>query len=99
MNKEKLFGILLSPHVTNKVYSISSNAPYVVFKVNIYATKYEIKCAVEELFEVKVNSVKTLNVKGKKRFFSRIYGNTKSWKKAYVKLYKGHDINFVGKDL
>ena len=96
MNQERLLEVILSPHVTNKAYEVVEETSYVVFKVATDATKLEIKKAVELLFEVKVDTVKTVNVKGKSRRFGRIEGRTKDWKKAYVKLQEGHDINFIG---
>jgi len=96
MNQERLLKVLLSPHVTNKAYEVADKSAYVVFKVATDATKFEVKQAVEQLFEVKVESVKTVNVKGKARRFGRVEGRTKDWKKAYVRLQDGHDINFVG---
>lgn len=99
MNNEKLIGrVLLCPHVTNKSHEITENSPYVVFKVVRDANKKEIKKAVEMLFEVSVRDVKTVKVKGKTRRFSRIKGKTKDWKKAYIRLQEGHNINFVGSD-
>ncbi|WP_395947209.1 50S ribosomal protein L23 [Caedibacter taeniospiralis] len=96
MNQERLLKVLLSPHVTNKAYEVAERSSYVVFKVATNATKKEIKNAVEMLFEVKVEDVKTVNVKGKVRRFGRVTGRTKDWKKAYVRLQAGHDINFIG---
>jgi large subunit ribosomal protein L23 len=95
MNQEKLMKVLVSPYVTNKAYDLADKFSYTVFKVSNNATKREIKTAVETLFNVKVQKVKTANIKGKIRHFSRITGRTKDWKKAYVRLEKGHDINFV----
>jgi len=95
MNQEKLMTILLSPYVTNKAYDLAEKFSYTVFKVSNGATKYEIKKAIETLFDVKVIKVKTINVKGKTRHFSRITGKTKNWKKAYVRLKDGHDITFI----
>lgn len=95
---ERLFNVLISPHITNKTHDIGKNGSYVVFKVDVNSTKYEIKSAIEKLFEVKISSVTTLNVKGKFRRSGRIKGRTKNWKKAYVKLKKGHNINFVGSE-
>lgn len=94
MNQERLLKILLSPHVTSKAYEAADKSNHVVFKVATDAKKLEIKQAVETLFEVKVDAVKTVNVKGKARRFGRIEGRTKDWKKAYVKLAKGYDISF-----
>ncbi|WP_119328268.1 50S ribosomal protein L23 [Cysteiniphilum halobium] len=96
MNQERLLKVLLSPHVTNKAYEVAERSSYVVFKVATDATKKEIKKAVEMLFEVQVEDVKTVNVKGKARRFGRIEGRTKDWKKAYIRLQEGHDINFIG---
>lgn len=95
MNEERLMQVILSPHVTNKSHDISEKTTYVVFKVATSSTKLEIKKATEMLFGVKVNAVKTVKVKGKSRLFSRIKGRTKDWKKAYVRLCEGHDINFI----
>ena len=95
MNQERLMTVLLSPYVTNKAYDLADKFSYAVFKVSTDATKKEIKKAVEMLFEVKVQAVKTVNVKGKSRRFGRINGRTKNWKKAYVRLEDGHDISFV----
>ena len=95
MNQERLMTVLLGPYVTNKSYHLTEKFSYTVFKVLNNSTKAEIKNAVEILFNVTVRKVKTVNVKGKKRCFSRITGKTKNWKKAYVRLEKGHDITFV----
>ena len=96
MNEERILKVLLSPHVSDKAYNAADKDNQVVFKVVTDATKLEIKKAVEKLFEVKVDAVSTVNVKGKKRRFGKIEGRTKDWKKAYVTLAEGHDINFAG---
>jgi large subunit ribosomal protein L23 len=95
-SQEKLLKTIVRPHVSDKTYGLSDTNSTVVFEVNTSANKYDVKDAVEKLFEVKVESVNILNVKGKARRFGRVEGKTKSWKKAYVKLADGHDINFVG---
>ena len=59
------------------------------------ATKPEIKEAVELLFKVKVKGVTVLNVKGKRKRFGAVYGQRSDWKKAYVSLEAGHEIDFV----
>lgn len=94
MSKERLLKILLSPHTSEKAYRISDAHRQVTFKVALNATKREIKHAVEKLFEVIVEAVRVVVVKGKKRRTGRIVGKTKKWKKAYVSLAPGHDINF-----
>lgn len=68
----------------------------VVFKVLPNATKNEIKTAVEQLFDVEVDSVQVVNVRGKVKRFGKTPGKRKNWKKAYVQLKEGHDIDFVG---
>ncbi|KZX80372.1 50S ribosomal protein L23, partial [Alcanivorax sp. HI0013] len=67
-----------------------------VFKVAKDANKLEIKKAVEALFEVKVKAVRTANMKGKSKFFGRVAGKRADWKKAYVSLEEGQDIDFLG---
>ena len=97
-SQERLLKAVVRPHVSDKTYGLSdsnSNST-VVFQVARDATKFEIKDSVEQLFEVKVESVNVLNVKGKARKFGRTQGKTKTWKKAYVRLAEGHDVNFVG---
>jgi large subunit ribosomal protein L23 len=96
MNKERIFTVLLAPHVSEKASMASEKSNAVVFKVAKDANKLEIKKAVEALFEVKVQSVRTCNVKGKQKFFGRVAGKRASWKKAYVSLAEGQDIDFLG---
>lgn len=95
MNKSRLMKVLAAPHVSDKAYRMGDDSNNVAFKVATWATKHEIKGAVELLFEVGVDSVRTVSMKGKKRRFGRIEGKTKDWKKAYVKLKPGHDISFI----
>ena len=95
-SQERLLKTVIRPHVSDKTYGLSDANSTIVFQVARDATKLEIKDSVEQLFEVKVESVNVLNVKGKARKFGRTQGKTKAWKKAYVKLAEGHDINFVG---
>lgn len=95
MKKVDMYKVLLSPHVSDKAYRVADQSKQIVFKVAKDASKCDIKNAVEKLFEVKVEAVTTLNVKGKKRHFAKIMGATKAWKKAYVTLAPGFDINFA----
>ena len=95
MNNDNLMKVLLSPMVTEKTSMAQLKGQY-VFKVLKDATKHDIKKAVEQLFEVKVESVQVSNVKGKKKMFGRIPGQRKDWKKAYVTLQEGHSINLLG---
>jgi large subunit ribosomal protein L23 len=66
------------------------------FKVVSDASKPEIAQAVELMFDVKVDQVRTVNVKGKQKRFGAIMGQRNGWKKAYVRLEQGHDIDFAG---
>ena len=94
MNQERLLKVLVSPHVSEKA-AIAGDHNQVVFRVLPGATKLEVKRAVEQLFKVKVDGVQVLNVKGKVK--RNRHGETRraSWKKAYVRLAPGHDIDFA----
>ncbi|HEY5718528.1 MAG TPA: 50S ribosomal protein L23 [Motiliproteus sp.] len=96
MNQERIFQVLLGPHISEKATIVAEDAKQVVFRVAADATKPEIKKAVEQLFEVKVQSVRTLNVKGKTKRTARGLGKRKDIRKAYVRLAEGHDIDFIG---
>lgn len=95
-NRKRLLQILLKPHLSEKSTVIAEQHRQFVFKVVPTANKQEIKKAVEMLFNVKVESVRVCNVKSKVRRFKQILGSRKGWKKAYVALHDGHDIDFVG---
>jgi large subunit ribosomal protein L23 len=96
MNKEQLMKLILEPRITEKSTLLGDKYNQFVFKVATSATKPEIKKAVELLFEVEVESVKVTNVKGKSKRFSQIQGRRSDWKKAYVKLKPGFDIDYMG---
>lgn len=95
MNQERVFKVLLGPHVTEKSAMPSGAATQVVFKVATDATKLEVKKAVEQLFEVQVDDVRVVNVKGKTRRTRTGTGRRSDWKKAYVRLAEGQDIDFA----
>ncbi len=95
MNQERIFKVLLGPHVSEKATGLAESKDQIVFKVETTATKLEIKKAVEQLFNVKVESVSTLNVKGKTKRTVRGLGKRTDWKKAYVSLQPGQDIDFA----
>lgn len=95
IQKSKLAGVLLSPVVSEKSTIAAEDSNRFVFKVQKVATKLEIKKAVEMMFDVEVDSVQVLNVKGKVKRFGRSLGKRSDWKKAYVKLKSGHDIDFA----
>lgn len=96
MNQERLMNILVSPHVSEKTTVAAENANQIVFKVVPGATKKEIKAAIEMLFEVNVENVQVANVKGKTKRTQNGVGRRNDWKKAYIRLQEGQDINFIG---
>ncbi|MFB9886575.1 50S ribosomal protein L23 [Balneatrix alpica] len=96
MNQERIFKILLGPHISEKATIVAEDAQQVVFRVTPDATKAEVKQAVEQLFNVKVEKVNVLNAKGKTKRTVRGLGRRANIRKAYVRLAEGHDIDFVG---
>lgn len=96
MNTERLMTVLLGPHISEKTTRVAESANQVVFKVRTDATKAEIKAAVEKLFEVSVEGVQVVNQRGKTKRFGRNTGSRSDWKKAYVRLAAGQDIDFLG---
>ena len=90
------FKIIERPHLSEKSTMLADKHRQFVFKVLKNANKSEIKQAVESLFNVKVNAIQLLNVKPKDRRFKQIEGQLKGWKKAYVSLKAGYDIDFTG---
>jgi large subunit ribosomal protein L23 len=96
MSQERLMKVLLAPHVSEKTTRVADQANQVVFRVLPDASKTEIKKAVELLFEVKVSAVQVSNMKGKLKRFGQSIGRRKNWKKAYVTLAEGQDIDFMG---
>ncbi len=98
MNQERIFQVLKGPHASEKAAIVAYVSNQYVFKVAADATKLEIRKAVEQLFDVKVRDVNTLRVKGKVKR-NRFGLSTKStWKKAYVTLEQGQDIDFAVAD-
>ena len=94
MNQAELMKIIVGPCFSEKATMTADKSKHMVFKVLRYASKPDIHKAVELMFDVKVDSVRTLNVKSKACRFGRTEGKTKAWKKAYVKLKPGNDIRF-----
>jgi large subunit ribosomal protein L23 len=95
MNQERVFQVLVGPHVSEKAAIIAEQSNQYVFKVAVDATKAEIKKSVEQLFKVKVNAVRTLKVKGKVKRNKFGFSTKPTWKKAYVRLEQGQDIDFA----
>ncbi|RUO79013.1 50S ribosomal protein L23 [Pseudidiomarina taiwanensis] len=96
MREERLLQVILAPHVSEKSTMTAETSNTIVFKVAKDAAKAEIKAAVEKLFEVEVEAVRTVNVKGKTKRTGLRFGKRSDWKKAYVTLKEGADIDFVG---
>lgn len=96
MNQERLMKVLLGPVVSEKSAVIADANRQFTFRVAPDATKREIGRAVEKLFEVEVDSVRVVNMKGKRKRFGAMQGKRKDWRKAYVRLKEGHDIDFAG---
>jgi len=95
MNQERVFQVLLGPHVSEKAAIVGDASNQYVFKVAVDATKLEIRKSVEQLFKVKVNNVTTLKVKGKVKRNKYGFSTKPTWKKAYVRLEQGQDIDFA----
>ena len=95
MNEERLMTVLRGPHVSEKSTLIADAHNQIVFRVRRDATKAEIRRAVEKLFEVEVLGVTVVNVGGKHKRFGHRAGKRADWKKAYVSLAPGHDIEFL----
>jgi len=96
MNQERIMTVLRAPHISEKATVIADERNQVVFKVASDATKPEIKRAVEVMFKVKVTNVATMNVKAKAKRMRGRLGYRSGWKKAYVSLAKGEEIDFLG---
>jgi len=95
MNQERLMQVLLAPQISEKATYVADKHEQVIFRVATDATKPEIKAAVELLFKVEVEAVQVANVKGKVKRFKGGTGRRKGWKKAFVSLKPGQEINFV----
>lgn len=96
MNQEQLMNIILGPHVSEKSTLVADSNRQIIFKVLPGAAKSDIKQAIEMIFKVKIDAVRVINVKGKTKRFKNTIGKRKNWKKAYVKLKEGYDIDFTG---
>lgn len=94
-HQERLTQVIVGPHVSEKSTVVADSHRQVVFKVRPDATKAEVKQAVELLFEVKVDGVTVTRVPGKAKRFGMRRGRRSDWKKAYVRLAPGHDLDFV----
>ena len=94
MNQDRVMKVLLSPVVSEKSAN-AGESNQVVFRVVNDATKNEIRAAVEQMFEVEVEAVRVVNVKGKTKRFGARFGRRSDIRKAYVRLKEGQDIDFM----
>ena len=94
MKQEHLYSIILGAHISEKASLIADTANQFAFKVAKDATGPEIKEAIEKIYEVPVKKVSVMNVKGKVKRNARGLSKRSGWKKAYVSLEAGHDIDF-----
>ncbi|MDP2248661.1 MAG: 50S ribosomal protein L23 [Nitrosomonadales bacterium] len=93
--QDRLLQVILAPQITEKATRIADKHQQIAFKVRTDATKLEIKAAVELVFKVEVDAVTVVNVGGKVKRAGRVMGRRKDWKKAYVSLKPGQEINFA----
>jgi large subunit ribosomal protein L23 len=96
MNQERMYQILVSPHVSEKGTLLADEQNQHVFRVLPDATRTEVKQAVEKIFNVKVDKVRILNIKGKTKRFGGTIGKRSDARKAYVTLMPDNDIDFAG---
>ena len=93
--QDRLLQVIVAPQITEKATYVADKYQQIAFKVLRNATKPEIKAAVELVFKVEVESVTTANVLGKTKRAGRAMGKRNDWKKAYVCLKPGQEINFA----
>ena len=98
MNQERMYTVIREPHISEKTSTMGNDSNQYAFKVATDATKAEIKTAVETLFKVTVEGVSTVNVKGKVKRTARGASQRKNWKKAYVRIADGQNIDFTVTD-
>ena len=98
MNQEQIMKVLIAPIVSEKSTRLADENRQFVFKVVKDASKPDVRKAVELMFDVKVEAVQIANVRGKTKRFGQSIGKRSDWKKAFVTLAEGHDINFMGAD-
>lgn len=96
MNDQRLYKVLLAPHVSEKTATAAEMEGRHTFRIAKDASKLEVRKAVEKLFDVNVLSVQIVNVRGKTKRFGASEGKRSDWKKAIVRLAEGQDIDFMG---
>ena len=96
-SQERLMQVILAPQVSEKATYIAEKHNQIIFRVVQDATKAEIKAAVELMWKtqnIEVKNVQVTNIKGKEKRFGRFMGRRSNWKKAYVSIKNGQEINF-----
>ena len=96
LDQERLMTVLLGPHVSDKASILADKHNQVVFRVRRDSNKADIRRAVELLFNVKVEQVQVVNCRGKIKRSGNEWGRRQDWKKSYVTLAEGDDIDFMG---
>lgn len=96
-SNEKIFSVLRAPRVSEKTARLQELSNQYVFEVSNEATKADVKAAVEQLFDVKVEAVNVVNVKGKNKSFRNRAGRRGDWRQAYVRLADGQSIDVTAK--
>jgi len=97
-SQERLMKVLVAPLISEKATFVADKYEQVIFRVATDATKPEIKAAVEMMFKVSVENVQVACVKGKVKRTGRFVGRRNDWKKAYVSLAAGQEINFAASE-
>ena len=93
-SQERLLTVLRAPHISEKS-AVAGESNQYVFKISVDATKAEVKAAVESVFKVTVEGVRVVNVKGKTKKTRTGIGRRNDWKKAYVSVAPGQEIDFT----
>lgn len=97
MSTNNVYAVIRAPRVSEKTARLQELSNQYVFEIATTATKADVKAAVEQIFDVKVESVNVVNVKGKAKAFRQRAGRRSDWKKAYVKLADGQSIDVMAK--
>ena len=97
MSAANLYEVIRAPRVSEKTARLQEVSNQYVFEVATTATKADVKAAIEQIFDVKVESVNVVNVKGKQKAFRSRMGRRSDWRKAYVKLADGQSIDVTAK--
>ena len=96
-NPERLMQMILAPKISEKATYVAEKHNHIIFRVIQDATKKEIKAAVELIWKaqnIQVEKVQVTNIKGKEKRFGRFMGKRSNWKKAFVSIKAGQEINF-----